>query len=240
MEILIFRNLDNPDELQKFIEFAVNHKIYRRAVIVNYTLNVKGRIFNLTYDPYKDLLSPLESIYIIRNLLGLNNDKEFREYLGTHANYSIENKLVDFEKPLPELNYYNAILFFLLINDEIVSYAYVTYYNYGSITFYINYVKSFIERKGYCRIICGEILKEARRMGSQSIKLASEGGLAGHKCYINSFLLSPNGYDSVSIDDTFYGGSIQTVLRKGNASEWLKRLPNAIDYDDSYSMEFFD
>jgi len=76
--------------------------------------------------------------------------------------------------------------------------------------------------KGYCKIICSQLMTILREWNVDVLRLESVGGISGNKCYIRSFLISGYNYVHIINDD------MKLIMNREEGENWIIIVPKLV------------
>jgi len=223
------------DEFKRFSELVIQNNLYNLVTKFVYKININKKDYILYNYNTDNLIRPFIVSHKLMVELKISDDDKFLQYIKEHCynftsinNYLLKNNKVASLSPKQDVE--NYMWGFLIEKDKIIASIITDYIN--NKTLHIQYINSYQENKGNCKLICSYLMSKLREWNIDNLRLESVGGISGNKCYIRSFLLSQNGYNYVYISND----EIKLIMNKKEGEIWI----NSISNNENYEMIFYD
>ena len=258
MNFISFTNLKDPLEYQRFSDLVIKNNLYHLVTKFVYKITISTTIStnSSTNSSIKDytlfnydtdsLLRPIITSHILMRQLNITDDEIFLNYIKENCyefssidNYLLKNTKVASFSPKQDVE--NYMWFFLMDGDKIIASIitdYITTDLLGNKTLHIQYINSYEKSKGYCKIICSQLMTILREWNVDVLRLESVGGISGNKCYIRSFLISGYNYVHIINDD------MKLIMNREEGENWINNCAEigtnfGMDCNENYNMVFY-
>lgn len=221
--------IDNYDHKQ-FEEFVVKYKLYRPIERTYLDVNIDNKIYKF-YINENNSLAPLYYIKKLENILNITKDEIITYVLNNGIRYNKEILIQNGVGIIP-IDPYDYMWIFYIDEDKLLASMSIKMLKFD--TLYLNSVNVYDQGKGYCGVICNELMKLCRNKKISCLIMDSIGGIASNRCYLNSFLI--NGYNYVSMKSR----TNKFIMNQQVGKDWLKYICLDIECDTNYMMYFAD
>ncbi len=195
----------------ELLTLLIQNELYKYTNKYIYHINIDNIDYNLYYDDINLEINPSFTAHRIMESLQLNTN-EFIQYLeqNSHSKEIINllkktNKYPKAMLPSKKLDKYMWIFLFeddkllasITLSPIIQIYSDVRKENINIV--YVTDINSYVSNKGYCKIICNELMKFLNEWKVDIIYIMNAGGIYGGKCYLHSFLHQKNSFNYIGI-----------------------------------------